>query len=351
MPASALEAAVSLENAVSPFEHKSEQPEHAPQDDGKSTHDGPAEVAHRDIPPCPSPQEQADALTSSATSNSPPTIATKEVQKRRKGPNICLHGRVWSVCRQCGGGSICQHNRRRSVCKDCGGGGICQHGKQKTQCKACGGACVCPHGKQKSQCKECGGGSICPHDRVRSKCRECGGGSICRHKKRRSMCVECGGGSVCAHGKRKLMCKICCEPALATRPPAMPPPPKKLQEYLKNLSRASPSLPVPSAITGAIAAAPNIQFPTAAESFASMLAATTSFSNMDIFKFMQASNAQPPSALAAPLPFFNPFVASMLLGVNPILTQTQFGTSAMPYLPSLQSLGSFQNPLAFDETS
>jgi hypothetical protein len=348
MPAPALEAAASSERTVSPFEYKSEQPELAAQDDGKSVHHGPAQVTHCDIPPCPSPQEQADALTSSATSNSPPAVATKGVQKRRKGPNICLHGRVWSVCRQCGGGSICQHNRRRSVCKDCGGGGICLHGKQKTQCKACGGACVCPHGKQKSQCKECGGGSICPHDRVRSKCRECGGGSICRHKKRRSMCVECGGGSVCVHGKRKLMCKLCFEPALPTLPRATPPPPKNFQEFLKTLSRAPPFAPVPSAC--AIAATPILQFPTAADSFASMLAATTPFSNMELFQLMAASNSQPPTMLAAPLPFLNPFVASMLLGVNPILTQPQFGCGALPDLPLSQSLGAFQNPLAFSDT-
>ncbi len=182
-------------------------------------------------------------------------------------------------------------------------------------------------------------------------CVECGGGSVCVHGKRKLMCVECGGGSLCVHGKRKLTCKICSEPALAALPRAMPPPPKKFQEFLKTLGRTSPSFPVPS--PSAISAAPILQLPTAAESFASMLAATTSFSNMELFKLMQASNAHAPSTscLPAPLPFLHPFVASMLLGGNPILTQTQFGTGVLPILPLSQSLGSFQNPLAFNHTS
>ncbi len=160
--------------------------------------------------------------------------------------------------------------------------------------------------------------------------------------------MECGGGSVCVHGKHKVTCKLCSEPVLPTLPRATPPPPKKFQEFLKTLNRTPPFVPVPSA--RAIAAAPILQFPTAAESVASMLAATTSFSNMELFKLMGASNSQPPTMLAAPLPFLNPFVASMLLGVNPILTQPQFGCSALPGLPLSQSLSAFQNPLAFSDT-
>lgn len=81
-----------------------------------------------------------------------------------------------------------------------------------------------------------------------------------------------------------------------------------------------------------------------------MLAATTSFSNMELFKLMPASNSQPAAVLAGPQPFLNPFVASMLLGVNPILAQPQFGCGALPGLPLSQSLGAFQNPLAFSDT-
>ena len=275
------------------------------------------------------------------------STGTKDAQKRRKGPNICLHGRVWSVCRQCGGGSICQHNRRRSVCKDCGGGGICEHGKQKTQCKACGGACVCPHGKQKSQCKDCGGGSICPHDRVRSKCRECGGGSICRHKKRRSMCVDCGGGSVCEHGKRKLMCKLCSEPS-----PAAPCPPSKKftrEDYLRILLESPAGTAAPSAPS--LTAAPSFHFPTAAESLASMYAVATSFSNLEFLKLLEASAAQPSLTLPSGFPLVNPFASSMILGVSPLMPSQCPSAAAPPTFNAMQNPLSFSpNPLSFNHT-
>jgi hypothetical protein len=243
----------------------------------------------------------------------------KDAHKRRKGPNICEHGRVWSVCRQCGGGSICHHNRRRSVCKDCGGGGICQHGKQKTQCKACGGACVCAHGKQKSQCKECGGGSICPHDRVRSKCRECGGGSICRHKKRRSMCVECSAGSVCEHGKRKLMCKLCSETAVTAA--AAKHNTLARDDYMRILLDSGSTLPAASATVNR----PHpIHLPTASDSCSSMCAVASSWTNIEFLKILEASHVQGLN----PFSFLHPFVSPMLLGVHPLLMQTQFTSAA-----------------------
>jgi hypothetical protein len=298
------------------------------------------------VVPAPPPAE-LDAAADGST-------GAKDTQKRRKGPNICLHGRVWSVCRQCGGGSICQHNRRRSVCKDCGGGGICEHGKQKTQCKACGGACVCPHGKQKSQCKDCGGGSICPHDRVRSKCRECGGGSICRHKKRRSMCVDCGGGSVCEHGKRKLMCKLCSEPSPSAAP-AVPPPSKRFtrEDYLRILLQSPAGTTALAAPPVApLAPAPSFHFPTAAESLASMYAVATSFSNLEFLKFLEASAAQPAAfALPSAFPLVNPFASSMILGVSPLLPSQCTSAAAPPSFNAVQNTMSFsQNPLSFNHT-
>ena len=37
----------------------------------------------------------------------------------------------------------------------------------------------CKHGKVNSMCKDCGGSQICEHKRVRTTCRECGGSAIC----------------------------------------------------------------------------------------------------------------------------------------------------------------------------
>ncbi len=283
-------------------------------------------------------ESEPDANTS--TSLAPSGGVVKDVQKRRKGPNICLHGRVWSVCRLCGGGSICQHNRRRSVCKDCGGGGICSHGKQKTQCKACGGACVCPHGKQKSQCKDCGGGSICPHDRVRSKCKECGGGSICRHKKRRSMCVECGGGSVCEHGKRKAMCKLCSDGLTAAADTTASSAPAAAthqsteftrEDYFRMLMQATASsMPAPaSSATAHAPPLPGFPVPNHAQSLSSILAAAAAFSSLDMLKLMEAASAHPPSfGLPCALPFIHPFVSPLLLGANPLLSHPQFASAS-----------------------
>jgi hypothetical protein len=48
---------------------------------------------------------------------------------------MCEHGRIRSVCKECGGSSLCEHGRKRYFCKDCGGSGICEHGKHRTRCK------------------------------------------------------------------------------------------------------------------------------------------------------------------------------------------------------------------------
>uniref|UniRef100_A0A0G4I1Q0 CBM20 domain-containing protein n=1 Tax=Chromera velia CCMP2878 TaxID=1169474 RepID=A0A0G4I1Q0_9ALVE len=44
-----------------------------------------------------------------------------EVKRNRHRQILCLHGRVRSQCKLCGGGSVCEHGRQRSKCKDCGG--------------------------------------------------------------------------------------------------------------------------------------------------------------------------------------------------------------------------------------
>uniref|UniRef100_A0A0G4HC16 CBM20 domain-containing protein n=1 Tax=Chromera velia CCMP2878 TaxID=1169474 RepID=A0A0G4HC16_9ALVE len=133
----------------------------------------------------------------------------EEVKRNRHGQIVCLHGRVRSQCKECGGRSICEHGRIRSRCKECGGGGICEHGRIRSRCKECGGSGICEHGRKRSQCKECGGKSICEHGRRRSQCKECGGSSFCEHGRRRSLCKECGGKSICEHGRHRSQCKEC----------------------------------------------------------------------------------------------------------------------------------------------
>uniref|UniRef100_A0A0G4GGG1 Uncharacterized protein n=1 Tax=Chromera velia CCMP2878 TaxID=1169474 RepID=A0A0G4GGG1_9ALVE len=132
-----------------------------------------------------------------------------EVRRDRHGKILCLHGRVRTRRKECGGGSFCEHGRRRSQCKECGGKGICEHGRQRFQCRECGGGSFCEHGRQRYFCKDCGGGGICEHGRRRHECKECGGKSICEHGRIRSQCEECGGGSICEHGRIRSQCKEC----------------------------------------------------------------------------------------------------------------------------------------------
>uniref|UniRef100_A0A0G4FEB1 CBM20 domain-containing protein n=1 Tax=Chromera velia CCMP2878 TaxID=1169474 RepID=A0A0G4FEB1_9ALVE len=134
---------------------------------------------------------------------------TGEVKRDRHGRILCLHGRVRTTCKECGGGSVCKHGRQRSQCKECGGKGYCEHGRLRYYCKECGGKGICEHGRKRSQCKECGGKAFCKHGRERNKCRDCGGKSICEHGRERNKCKECGGKSICEHGRQRSQCKEC----------------------------------------------------------------------------------------------------------------------------------------------
>uniref|UniRef100_A0A0G4HRW6 CBM20 domain-containing protein n=1 Tax=Chromera velia CCMP2878 TaxID=1169474 RepID=A0A0G4HRW6_9ALVE len=132
-----------------------------------------------------------------------------EVKRNRHGQILCLHGRVRTRCKECGGGSICEHGRIRSQCKECGGKSLCEHGRPRHQCKECGGKGICEHGRPRHQCKECGGKGIYEHGRLRHQCKECGGKGICEHGRIRSQCKECGGKGICKHGRLRHQCKGC----------------------------------------------------------------------------------------------------------------------------------------------
>ncbi len=179
------------------------------------------------------------------------------------------------------------------------------------------------------------------------------------------MCVDCGGGSVCEHGKRKAMCKLCCDPApaaaaAAAAMPTVPLPPKKFtrEDYFKILLESSPcSASAPASSAGAAAAAPPaFHLPSAAENLTSLLAAATSFTNLELLRFLDATsahsslfNANPNCAaftLPASLPFMHPLVAPLLLGVNPLLNPAHFGAAAN--LHALESYNASQNPAAFN---
>uniref|UniRef100_A0A0G4I1K2 CBM20 domain-containing protein n=1 Tax=Chromera velia CCMP2878 TaxID=1169474 RepID=A0A0G4I1K2_9ALVE len=134
---------------------------------------------------------------------------TGEVKRDRHGRILCLHGRVRTTCKECGGGSVCEHGRQRSRCKECGGNGLCEHGRQRSNCKDCGGKGICEHGRIRCRCKECGGKGICEHGRQRFQCKQCGGKGICEHGRERHRCKDCGGKGICAHGRKRSQCKEC----------------------------------------------------------------------------------------------------------------------------------------------
>ena len=75
--------------------------------------------------------------------------------RSRRGPEICMHSRRKSQCKECKGSQICLHGRRRHQCKDCKGSQICVHDRRKHQCKDCKGSQICVHNRRKHQCKEC----------------------------------------------------------------------------------------------------------------------------------------------------------------------------------------------------
>ena len=115
----------------------------------------------------------------------------RDYSKKNKEQNTCIHNKIKSRCKECGGSEICQHNRQKSSCRECGGVSICPHNRIKSRCKECGGNEICQHNRQKSSCRECGGSQICPHNKRKSRCQECGGSSICQHNRRKSQCKEC----------------------------------------------------------------------------------------------------------------------------------------------------------------
>jgi hypothetical protein len=101
--------------------------------------------------------------------------------KRRSssGKNICEHGRLKRLCKDCGGSSICEHGRRRIQCKYCGGSSVCAHGRRKYDCRDCAINTICEHGCVKLLCKDCVGASaFCEHGRRKNRCKECGRGAF-----------------------------------------------------------------------------------------------------------------------------------------------------------------------------
>ena len=74
-----------------------------------------------------------------------PVLHPSAAKKPRKAPALCLHQRVRSRCKDCGGSGLCEHQRQRSTCKDCGGIGLCEHQRVRSQCKDCGSISLCEH--------------------------------------------------------------------------------------------------------------------------------------------------------------------------------------------------------------
>jgi hypothetical protein len=88
--------------------------------------------------------------------------------------NRCIHNKIKSQCRDCGGSAFCIHDKFKTTCRDCDGSAFCIHDKQKTTCRDCDGSAFCIHDKQKTTCRDCDGSSFCIHDKRKSQCRECG---------------------------------------------------------------------------------------------------------------------------------------------------------------------------------
>ena len=70
--------------------------------------------------------------------------------------SYCIHKKVKSLCKECGGSALCIHNVYKSSCRDCGGSAYCIHNIRKCYCKTCGGSAYCIHNKHKGVCKMCG---------------------------------------------------------------------------------------------------------------------------------------------------------------------------------------------------
>lgn len=80
---------------------------------------------------------------------------------------VCLHGKRYQYCSECGGSQMCEHGRRRAYCRDCGGSQICVHARIKSQCRDCGGTAICPHNRISKDC------DICSSRGKRSRKKEC----------------------------------------------------------------------------------------------------------------------------------------------------------------------------------
>ena len=125
------------------------------------------------------------------------------------GSQICIHNKRKSRCRECDGKEYCIHNKAKNICIDCKGASICEHNKIKFGCIECKGSQICIHNKRKSRCVECKGSQICIHNREKTDCIDCGGSQICIHNKRKRYCKECLGSQICIHNKRKTKCREC----------------------------------------------------------------------------------------------------------------------------------------------
>ena len=66
-----------------------------------------------------------------------------EIHGIRVGGDMCAHGKLRAICRECNGSAFCEHGKRRAQCRECGGSAYCEHtwstGKRKkrAQCDIC----------------------------------------------------------------------------------------------------------------------------------------------------------------------------------------------------------------------
>lgn len=96
-------------------------------------------------------------------------MALYTARKRKK----CAHGKISSMCKECGGVSLCIHNRLRWYCALCKGNSMCEHNRRKEACVVCRGTGICCHGRRRCTCVECGGNLVCEHKISKYKCLEC----------------------------------------------------------------------------------------------------------------------------------------------------------------------------------
>ena len=97
----------------------------------------------------------------------------RDICKKSRNKNRCIHNRQQSTCSECNGANICQHNKRRSMCKLCMGISVCVHNRMKYSCKDCSLNCICIHNRYRSICKPCCTTIICKHNIQRTDCEKC----------------------------------------------------------------------------------------------------------------------------------------------------------------------------------